>query len=131
MNGKFLLNTNAIVALLNGNKTIENELKTAVWVGISVIGELEFLAYSNLSDNDVQLFEAFKSRVNVIDVESAKKPLINTTLRLRKTYNIKLPDAIIAACALEEQATLISNDAVFPRINGLSLMTFQLTFPPQ
>ena len=129
MNGKFLLNTKAIVALLNGNKTIENELKTAVWVGISVIGELEFLAYSNLSDNDVQLFEAFKSRVNVIDVESAKKPLINTTLRLRKTYNIKLPDAIIAACALEEQATLISNDAVFPRINGLSLMTF--TFPPQ
>ena len=47
-----------------------------------------------------------------------------TTLRLRTTYNVKLPDAIIAACALEEQATLISNDAVFPRINGLSLMTF-------
>ena len=32
--------------------------------------------------------------------------------------------AIIAACALEEQATLISNDAVFTRINGLSLMIF-------
>ena len=124
MNGKFLLDTNAIVALLNGDKTIENELKTAVWVGISVIGELEFSAYPNLSANDVQLFEAFKSRVNVIDVESAKKPLINTTLKLRKTYNIKLPDAIIAACALEEQATLISNDAVFTRINGLSLMIF-------
>lgn len=124
MNGKFLLDTNAIIALLDGDKTILTQLKTAVWVVISVINELEFLAYPDLSENDIQLFQTFKSRIQVIDLLSADINLMDTTLMLRRTFNIKLPDAIIAASALKEEAMLISNDAIFTRVLGLSIMTF-------
>jgi tRNA(fMet)-specific endonuclease VapC len=34
---KFLLDTNAIIALLQGNNTVLNVLNEANWVGISVI----------------------------------------------------------------------------------------------
>ncbi|MCC6725956.1 MAG: hypothetical protein IT258_15720 [Saprospiraceae bacterium] len=37
---------------------------------------------------------------------------------------LKLPDAIVAACAMESNATLISNDVVFKRLQLLSLSTF-------
>lgn len=46
MNGKFLLDTNAVVALLNGNASLTQTLQTAVWFGISVITELEFFVFS-------------------------------------------------------------------------------------
>ncbi len=68
MNGRFLLDTNAVVALLNGNQTIAQILQSATWVGISIITELEFLAFSGLSSEDEVLFERFKNRVEVIDL---------------------------------------------------------------
>jgi tRNA(fMet)-specific endonuclease VapC len=103
---------------------IKHQLKTATWVGISVISELEFLAFSGLTANDVRLFQTFKSRVHVIDLQTAESNLIQTILLLRQSFNIKLPDGIVAASAIEHQATLISNDAIFLRVTPLSLMTF-------
>ncbi|MFZ4477482.1 MAG: hypothetical protein ACOYPR_19970 [Saprospiraceae bacterium] len=62
MNGKFLLDTNAVVALLDGNTSLAQILDTAAWVGISVIAELEFLSFSGLSPQDEGLFQQFKGR---------------------------------------------------------------------
>jgi len=39
MNGKFLLDTNAVVTLLDGDTSLAQILDTAAWVGISVITE--------------------------------------------------------------------------------------------
>jgi tRNA(fMet)-specific endonuclease VapC len=53
MNGKrYLLDTNAIVALLQGSPTLVELLQNAEWVGISVISQIEFLAFSGLSQRD-------------------------------------------------------------------------------
>jgi predicted nucleic acid-binding protein len=37
MNGKFLLDTNAVIALLKGNIAVHSIWQNAVWVGITVI----------------------------------------------------------------------------------------------
>ena len=45
---KYLLDTNAIISLLNGNKTIENAIDKADWLGISVINIIEFLSFESM-----------------------------------------------------------------------------------
>ena len=45
----------------------------------------------------------------------------NTTILLRRKYNIKLPDAIIAATSIENDLALITADAGFKKISELNL----------
>lgn len=124
MNGKLLLDTNAVIALLEGNATVENLCAKATWIGISVITELEFLSFDSLSASDVALFEEFKKRVEVISVNQSNITLLQMTIDLRRTYNVKLPDAIIAASAIINKANLVSNDAFFGRVTSLKTLTF-------
>ena len=124
MNGKFLLDTNAVIALLNGHAPLTALLQSATWVGITVITELEFLSYSGLSEPDKLLFEQFKNRIEVINLDTNDAALIQAICQIRQTYRLKLPDAIIGAAAIQHQATLLSNDAIFARITTLSLQTF-------
>ena len=124
MNGKFLLDTNAVIALLNGHASLIALLQSATWVSITVITELEFLSFDGLSEQDKLLFEQFKSRIEVINLDTNDAPLIQEICQIRQTYHLKLPDAIIGAAAIQNQATLLSNDAIFARITTLSLQTF-------
>ena len=53
MNGnRYVLDTNAIVALLRTNSQLVQLLQSANWVGISVISQIEFLAFSGLTQSD-------------------------------------------------------------------------------
>jgi hypothetical protein len=54
---RYVLDTNAIVALLQGNFQLIQLLQDADWIGVSVISKIEFLAFSGLSQEDRQLFE--------------------------------------------------------------------------
>lgn len=99
-------------------------LKTANWVAIPIIVELEFLSFPNLNAKDALLFEQFKSRVEVINLESTNQALVERIIDIRKNSGLKLPDAIVAASAIESHASLITNDVVFQRLQTLSLKTF-------
>lgn len=46
---RYLLDTNAIIALLSGNAALLNLLQNPQWVGISVIAEIEFLSFSGIN----------------------------------------------------------------------------------
>lgn len=124
MNGRFLLDTNAVIGLLGGHTGLVQMLQGAAWVGIPVIVELEFLSFPNLSASDAALFAQFKNRVETTSLDAANTVLLQQIIQIRQGYNLKLPDAIIAATALQQQATLLSNDAMFKRVTGLSLQTF-------
>jgi tRNA(fMet)-specific endonuclease VapC len=64
MNGdRYLLDTNGVVALLQGNYQLLQILQNADWIGISVISQIEFLAFSGLRELDHQLFQEFIQRV--------------------------------------------------------------------
>ena len=53
---RYLLDTNAIIALLKGDSNLIQLLRDAEWIGISVISHIEFLAFSGLTKADKQLF---------------------------------------------------------------------------
>lgn len=57
------------------------------------------------------------------EVYELTENVANKTIELRKTYKTKLPDAIIAATALENQFTILTRNTIdFEKINGLEVI---------
>jgi tRNA(fMet)-specific endonuclease VapC len=63
---RYVLDTNAIVALLQGNLQLVELLKDADWLGVSIISQIEFLVFPGLTKDDRQIFEQFLQRVEVL-----------------------------------------------------------------
>ena len=58
--------------------------------------------------------------IDLSDVLSLTETVVQKTIELRKSYHIKLPDAIIAATALVYKLTIITrNTADFDKVSGL------------
>jgi predicted nucleic acid-binding protein len=107
MGQKFLIDTNTLIdfqSKIIPQKGLEHVAKTIddSFI-ISFISYIEFLGYKNVSG----AMEDFIALAEVIEVNKA---IINQTISLRRTYNIKLPDAIIAATAIVHNLILISHN---------------------
>lgn len=114
MNGnRYLLDTNAIVDLLQGSAALVALLQDASWIGISIISQIEFLAFPGLTAADKALFQQFLARVEVISLSVDNPALIEQIIILRQQYRLKLPDAIIGAIAIESASNLITADQAF------------------
>ncbi len=87
---RYLLDTNAIVALLQGNSQLVQLLQNADWIGISVISQIKFLAFSGLTQADHQLFQQFVQRVEVINLVSTDILLVEKIIEIRQQFRLKL-----------------------------------------
>ena len=85
---------------------------------------LEFLSYKEITETDKDLFFEFLKNTAVIDLRADDSDLIKTITSIRKAFNIKLPDAIIAASAIINQGILITNDTRFSKITSLQILTY-------
>ena len=122
MNGnKLFLDTNIILYLLNGDETLA-ELLNEKQLYISVITELELLAYKGITAKEEKIINEFVSQCKTITINSAVK---QETIRIRKTYNTKLPDSIIIATALYLDLPLITSDIEFKKVNELALILYE------
>ncbi|WP_090622359.1 type II toxin-antitoxin system VapC family toxin [Parapedobacter indicus] len=87
---------------------------------ISAITEIELLCWKTATTNDIKVLKKFIGDAYVIELE---QPVKDLTVDIRKRYNLKLPDAIIASSALANDLTLITrNTKDFERINKLKLV---------
>lgn len=126
MNGKrFILDTNTVISLLKGNLDVLRILEYADWIGISIISKIEFRAFRGLSDADVKLFDTFLHRVDVIDLTNRNESLLQNTIKIRKQYKIKLPDAIIISTAISNHSTLITADKQLSMIKEVDILFFE------
>lgn len=55
---RYVLDTNAIVALLQGNAQMIPLIQKAGWIGVSIISQIEFLVFPGLTESDRHLFQA-------------------------------------------------------------------------
>ena len=86
---------------------------------ISVINRIELLGFKQLNGKESDALTSFVSKSNIFDLD---EDIILETIQIRKTYNIKLPDAIIAATCLVNNCSLVTNNIKdFDKINGLLL----------
>jgi tRNA(fMet)-specific endonuclease VapC len=121
---RFVLDTNTVIAMINGNEQLLQQTHDANFVGLSVISIIEFLAFSGINQEDKELLFELIHETEVVNLHMNDTNLLNTIADIRVTNKLKLPDAIIAATAIYKNATLISNDKHFQNINGLSVLTF-------
>ncbi len=125
MNGtRYFFDTNAIIAFLKGHSFIQQAIDKADWIGTSVISVIEFLAFPQLNAEDQSLFYKFLQRIEVVEL-AADLSFLESIAMLRRENKLKLPDAVIAGCALQQKATLITNDKHFRNIESLSLLSFE------
>ena len=116
MNGNgYLLDTNAIVQLLKGNRELIAVLSAADFIATSIVAEMEYLSFSGLSDADVALYQAFRGRIQVYDVPSADTAFTQLVVKARKEHGLKLPDAIIAGTAIAKGLIILTADDHFKK----------------
>jgi tRNA(fMet)-specific endonuclease VapC len=116
---RYLLDTNAIVYLLRVGDALHSRLQAAGWVGISILSHIEFLAFPNLSENDRRTFQKFSEAVDVVGLDQTDRTLIERVISLPSMHRLKLPDAIIAATAIERGAILITDDQQLRRLSDV------------
>jgi predicted nucleic acid-binding protein len=122
MNGnKLFLDTNIILYLLDGDETLA-ELLNGKQLYISVITELELLAYKGITAKEEKIINEFVSQCKTITINNAVK---QETIRVRKTYKTKLPDSIIIATALYLDLPLITSDVEFKKVEELGLILYE------
>lgn len=121
---RFLIDTSAAIKYLNESlptnglsimdKILDDESN------VSFVTEIELQGWNPINANDIIVFELFVSKSDVIGVD---KSIIQETIRIRKLYKIKLPDALIAATAITNNMTLVAdNDKDFKRVPELKYL---------
>jgi predicted nucleic acid-binding protein len=84
---------------------------------ISIVTKMETLGYNFQSVEEQTTMETFINGSTILDLNN---DIVNTTIAIRKSKKMKLPDAIIAATALVYDLTLITrNSADFKNIAEL------------
>ncbi|MGL5872744.1 MAG: type II toxin-antitoxin system VapC family toxin [Xenococcaceae cyanobacterium] len=121
---RYLLDTNAIVGLLQGNYRLIQLVQNADWIGISVISQIEFMAFSGLTPGDLQLFQQFLQRVEIINLVAEDLMLIRKIIEIRQQDRLKLPDAIVAAMAIQNSASLVTADRDLVKVSSLTIINW-------
>lgn len=117
-----LLDTNAVIALLDGNE-IMAELCNESHIFLSFVTELEIQSYQKLTAAESRIIKQFLSDCIIIDLSSAIK---RKTIEFRSYYKIHLPDALIAATSFNLDIPLVSADKIFERVQEIDLLKFRI-----
>jgi tRNA(fMet)-specific endonuclease VapC len=91
-------------------------------VFVSVISQLEFLSFDKLNPSELSAFNSLITRVKIIYLDK-NEDILKSVIEIRKKYKLKLPDAIIAAKAIANNAILITNDKGFKKVKELKSRT--------
>lgn len=126
MNGRYFLDTNAIIQLLKGNPNLIEILHGAKFITCSVISKLEYLSFSNLSENDIKLFDIFAKKVEIMDLPSNNNELHQYILNIRHKKKLKLPDAIIVGCSMYTECTLLTADKQILKLKELDISSYDI-----
>lgn len=120
---KYLYDTNIFIEFVIGDTPfshlfkedfiLENEVIT------SQIVRIELLSYSKLTEENERDIENLLRQFDIVGITEETE---RETIALRKKYKLKLPDAIIAATAIVENAILVTKDVKdFRKVAGINI----------
>ena len=121
MGPQFLIDTSAVIKYVN--QTLPSNGITFIdgFVNrqriISFVSEIELQSWSPVNPADIIVYQQFVAQSNIIGINTG---IITETIEIRRNYKLKLPDAIIAATALQLALTLVAdNDHDFMKVPAL------------
>jgi predicted nucleic acid-binding protein len=123
MNGNdYLFDTNVLIYLLQGNPNVRYFAQLSSFA-ISIVTEMELLGKYQITPSEKNIISAMLKNCSILDID----PLIKqTTIELKQLFRIKLPDAIIAATAIQNGLSLVTADKVFECITNLDVVLIKI-----
>ena len=119
---RYLIDTNIWIYAAAEQQPAEQALRLAAeaeWTGFSAITRLELFSYPELTFEEETALEAILRAFSEVAVNSAA---IDRAIEVRRSRRVRIPDAIIAATALNASAVLVTrNVADFRGIDGLEV----------
>lgn len=123
MNGtKLLLDTNVVLYYLSGDQTIK-ELLNGKNLYVSFITELELLGFRGITEKEEMQIELFLKECNVVNITEQIK---EQAIKVRKSYQMKLPDSIISATSSYLGIPLLTADTDFNKIVEIDTLIYEL-----
>jgi predicted nucleic acid-binding protein len=123
MNGSsYLIDTNVLIYILQGNFHVKHFAQSEV-LSISCITEMELLGKYQISETEQRIITRVLNSCNIIDLNYSIKQL---AIKIRQDAKVKLPDAIIAATAMQYSLPLVTADKGFSKIANLDLLLVNL-----
>jgi len=119
---EYLIDTNILVYMLQGNPKVRYFAQEE-FLAVSCITEMEILGKYQIFEEEKKIVEELLEQCNIIDITYKIKQI---AIKLRQNYRIKLPDAIIAATAIQQNLTLVTADKGFSKISELDLILLNM-----
>jgi len=117
----YLIDTSAVIKYLNeslpdtGLQFIDGIIDEEST--LSFISEIELQVWNPPNEQDLDVYRLFVYQAEIIGIDEG---IIAETIRIRKSYQLKLPDAVIAATAITHNLTLVAdNDKDFTKVSAL------------
>jgi len=117
---EILLDTNAVLYLLNGDETLAVFL-TGQEICISIITEIELLSFRKISEVERKKLLHFISLIQVLPLNDQVK---NHAIEIRKTSQLKIPDSIIAGTSMAFQIPVLSSDKQLKTVKEIQLVFY-------
>ena len=120
---RYLYDTNIFIYYLVDEPTVGSlfleDFLNLYDILVSPIIRIELLSFSGLSEKEEKSIEDLLSQFNLVPFS---REIEDRTIQLKRQCKIKLPDAIIAATALNKDAVLVTrNISDFQGISGLKI----------
>jgi len=118
---RLLADTNAFIYLLNGHPSLLPLLES-VWL-FSFITEIELLGKPEITAAEIK---KVKSLLGTCQKAPHTEATNETTILLKQRHRLKIPDAIIAATAIQQGIPLLTFDKDFANIEEVDLVLLEL-----
>lgn len=120
----YLLDSNIFIYYFNDAKEVAeifDRIDNGQALGYySPVTWIELLSYPDLSQTEMVRIRDF---LGLFEQVVLNESILDQTAALRRAHRIKLPDALIAACAIATQAQLVTRNVKdFMAIQGLQVM---------
>ncbi|MBR4986015.1 MAG: type II toxin-antitoxin system VapC family toxin [Proteobacteria bacterium] len=114
---EYVADTNAIIYLLLGKECMKPFFQKKL--SISLITKMELLSFPRITDDEDAMIREYLKECDILGVNF---DICERTILLRRNFKIKLPDAIVAATAMTYNASLITADTGFYKLDGLEII---------
>jgi tRNA(fMet)-specific endonuclease VapC len=126
MNGRYLLDTNIIIALFAGDQTVVDQINRAseIFVPSIVIGELYYGAFnSGKKQTNIDRIDQLCTQVTVLNCDDFTARLYGQIKKVLKDKGTPIPenDIWIAAIAIQYNLIVFTRDSHFRNVDGLNL----------
>ena len=119
---KLLLDTNVVLYLLTGDQTVA-EVINEKQVYVSFVTELELLGYSKLEKEEEEKIKSFLKECGIVNITEQVK---ERTIAIKRAFNLKLPDCIIAATSEYLDIPLMTADGDFTKVESINVVHYKV-----